>query len=175
MGPRFCASLHRGKPLGALAVVFLFSLLSFTEASRYGDTIFVWLLSLASCANYLTWASICVAQIRYRFALERQHRAPGGSVTYRSPFGIIGSIFAVAVFTFSIIAQIAASAKSPLPTAPPVAASFTGLLVVALFWLGYMIWKRDGTLLVPLDLIDLGPKEETMTILNMGAVGYPAV
>ncbi|KAI3322372.1 amino acid permease/ SLC12A domain-containing protein [Xylariaceae sp. AK1471] len=165
MGPRFCAVLHWDRPVGALAVVFTFSFLAFAKASNHGDEVFVWLLALASCSNYLTWSSICVSQIRCQLAIKRQGKSLSDPEAYRSPFGIAGSIFAVTIFAFGLTAQIVAAVKSPLPSPPPVAASFLGLVVVAIFWVGYMIWKRDGTLLVPLDQIELGSKEE-IVIMN---------
>ncbi|KAI1153455.1 amino acid permease/ SLC12A domain-containing protein [Nemania diffusa] len=166
MGPRFCAVLRWDRPVGALAVIFVFSFLSFAGAAQHGDGVFVWLLSLASCSSYLSWSSICVAQIRCRLALKRQGRTLDDPEAYSSPFGIAGSILAVIIFSFGLTAQIAAAAKSPLPSPPPVAASFTGLSVVAVFWVGYMIYKRDGTLLVPLDRVELGPKPEVCIIIN---------
>ncbi|KAI1812625.1 amino acid permease/ SLC12A domain-containing protein [Poronia punctata] len=158
MGPRFCAVVYRGRPVGALIVVFAFSLLAFAKAGSNGDQIFTWLLALASCSNYLTWSSICLCQIRCRRALERR----GGQVAgaYKSPLGTAGSVYAITIFIFGVIAQIVAAAKSPLPAPPPVAASFLGLAVVFGFWIGYMIWKRDCTLLIPLDDIQLEHKEE---------------
>ncbi|KAI1170997.1 amino acid permease/ SLC12A domain-containing protein [Nemania sp. FL0916] len=166
MGPHFCASLHWDRPLGALAVVFAFSLLSFAKASPHGDDVFMWLLSLVSCCNYLTWSSICVAQIRCRLALTRQGRVLDNPEAYRSPFGIVGSVLAVAVFVFGLAAQITTGANNPMPSPPPVAASFTGLAVVTVLWVGYMIYKRDNMLLVPLSQIDVGPKEGIFVASN---------
>ncbi|KAI3333661.1 amino acid permease/ SLC12A domain-containing protein [Ustulina deusta] len=168
MGPRFCARLYRGRPLGALAVVLTFSLISFVKATKHGDEIFVWLLSLASCSNYLTWSSICVAQVRCRLALKRQGRSFDDPEAYRSPVGIAGSVLAVVIFAFGLAAQIAAAAKSPLSSPPPVAASFVGLLVVAVFWVGYVLCKRDDPLLVHISTIELGPKEPMF--ITVGAV-----
>ncbi|KAI8624969.1 amino acid permease/ SLC12A domain-containing protein [Xylariaceae sp. FL1651] len=177
MGPRFCAVLHWDRPVGALAVVFTFSFLAFAKASKHGDEVFVWLLALASCSNYLTWSSICVSQVRCRLAMKRQGITLNGPDTYKSPFGIVGSVFAVLIFAFGLAAQIAATAKSPLPSPTPLPASFLGLIVVAIFWVSYMIWKRDGTLLVPLDQIELGPKDEDRfsMISATDDVGHAAV
>lgn len=175
MGPRFCAIVHWDRPVGALAIVFVFSFLAFAKAAPHGDDVFVWLLSLASCSNYLTWSSICVAQVRARLALRRQGKILGDPAAYRSPFGIAGSVFAVVIFVFGLAAQIAAAAKSPLPSPPPVAASFVGLVVVVIFWVGYMIFKRDTTLLVPLDQIDLEPKVVTPIAMNASEMERTAI
>jgi len=163
MGPRFCAVVRHDRPVGALLMVFVFSLLAFAKASSYGDEMFVWLLALASCSNYLTWSSICVCHIRLQLAMRRQGRSSSSHPTtasYRAPLGIAGSAFAVLVFLFGLVAQIAAAVRNPLPAPPPVAASFLGLAVVVLFWISYMLWKGGWTLIIPLDQIDLGPKEE---------------
>ncbi|KAI0802683.1 amino acid permease/ SLC12A domain-containing protein [Xylaria sp. FL0064] len=159
MGPAFCARLYRDKPLGALVVVFVFSLLSFAKTTRRGDEVFVWLLSLASCSNYLTWSSICVAQVRYRLALKRQGKSLDNPEAYRSPVGMAGSVLAIVIFAFGLTAQIAAAAKSPLPSPPPVASSFVGLLFVAVFWAGYVIYRRNDTLIVRFDAIEFESKE----------------
>ncbi|KAI1122681.1 amino acid permease/ SLC12A domain-containing protein [Nemania abortiva] len=173
MGPRFCAVVRWDRPIGALATVFLFSFLSFAGAAQHGDEVFVWLLSLASCSNYLTWFSICVAQIRCRLALKRQGETLDYPKTHRSPFGIPGSILAVVIFAFGLAAQITAAAKSPLPSPPPVAASFIGLLV-AVFWVGHMIYKQGYTLLVPLDRVKLGLKQEMYATMNPAGIGHVA-
>lgn len=175
MGPRFCAVVRWDRPVGALAVIFLFSFLSFAKAAPHGDDVFVWLLSLASCSNYFTWSSICVAQVRCRLALVRQGKILDDPTAYRSPFGIAGSILAVVIFVFGLAAQIAAAAKSPLPSPPPVAASFVGLVVVVVFWVGYMIFKRDSTLLVPLDQIELETKVGTPIAMNAAEMEHVAV
>ncbi|KAI1306144.1 amino acid permease/ SLC12A domain-containing protein [Xylaria venustula] len=175
MGPAFCARLYRNRPLGALAVVFAFSLLSFAKATPHGDEVFVWLLSLASCSNYLTWCSICIAQVRCRLALKRQGRSFDNPDAYRSPVGIAGSLFAIGIFVFGLAAQITAAAQSPLSSPPPVSSSFMGLLVVVVFWVGYLAWKPKDVLLVPLDRIDLGPKEPVPNPLSAVGTGYAAV
>ncbi|KAI0427668.1 amino acid permease/ SLC12A domain-containing protein [Xylaria sp. FL1042] len=158
MGPAFCARLYRDRPLGALIVVFAFSLLSFAKATRHGDEVFVWLLSLASCSNYLTWSSICMAQVRCRLALKRQGRSFNNLEAYRSPVGIAGSVLAIAIFAFGLVAQIAAAAKSPLSSPPPVASSFVGLLVVIVFWAGYVFYRRDDMLIIRLSTIEFESK-----------------
>ncbi|CAJ2503165.1 Uu.00g105590.m01.CDS01 [Anthostomella pinea] len=160
MGPKFCGLVKWDRPVGALIVVFLFSLLAFAKVSPDGDNVFTWLLALASASNYFTWMSICLCQIRCRLAIRKrgldQHTV---LPSYRSPFGIYGSVFAMLVFVFGLVAQIAAAVKSPLPSPPPVFASMLGIVVVAVFWVGYMCWKRDWTLLVPLKDIDLETKD----------------
>ncbi|KAI1118499.1 amino acid permease/ SLC12A domain-containing protein [Nemania sp. NC0429] len=171
MGPRFCAVVRWDRPLGALAVVFVFSFLAFAKAAPHGDDVFLWLLSLASCSNYLTWSSICVAQVRCRLALARQGKVLDDPAAYRSPFGIAGSVLAIVIFAFGLTAQIAAAAKSPLPSPPPVESSFVGLIVVVVLWVGYMIYTRDSTLLVPLDQIELEFKAETPIAMNDTEMG----
>ncbi|KAI1421182.1 amino acid permease/ SLC12A domain-containing protein [Xylaria sp. FL1777] len=165
MGPRFCARLYQGRPLGALAVVLTFSLLSFAKAAQHGDEVFVWLLSLASCSNYLTWSSICVAQVRCRLALQRQGKSFDDAEAYHSPVGIAGSVLAVAIFAFGLAAQIVAAA-SPLSSRAPVAASFIGLLVVTAFWIGYASCKRNDSLLVRLNIIEFGPIDPISNVVD---------
>ncbi|KAI1270409.1 amino acid permease/ SLC12A domain-containing protein [Xylariaceae sp. FL1019] len=167
MGPKFCTKVYKGRPIGSLVVVFLFSFLSFLKAAPNGDQMFTWFLALASCSNYLTWGSICVCQIRCRLAARQQNRVSNNPETYRSPLGITGSCLAVSIFLFGLIAQIAAAAKSPLPNPPPVLSSCLGLIVALLTWGAYTLRKREWQLIIPLKKIDLGQKREGRFVLSV--------
>ncbi|KAI0536430.1 amino acid permease/ SLC12A domain-containing protein [Xylaria digitata] len=169
MGPRFCARLYRDKPIGALAVVFSLSLLSFAKAAKYGDVIFVWLLALASCSNYLTWSSICVAQIRYRLALKQQGRTLTDPEAYRSPEAswVLSSLSSSSCSDWRHRLWPLLRARCSHPPSPPACSSFIGLLVVIAFWIGYMLFKRDRTLVVPLNMIELGPKEHIFSATDV--------
>ncbi|KAI1340193.1 amino acid permease/ SLC12A domain-containing protein [Xylariaceae sp. FL0016] len=158
MGPKFCTKLYKGRPVGALAVVFFFSLLAFVKAAPQGDQVFHWLLALASASNYFTWGSICLAQIRCRLAIQKRGLDVGDVLSYQSPFGIWGSVIAILVFGFGLVAQVVAAFKSPLVNPPPAFASMLGIVVVFVFWAGYTLIKDRRTFIVPLDRIDLEGK-----------------
>ncbi|KAI0108105.1 amino acid permease/ SLC12A domain-containing protein [Daldinia grandis] len=157
MGPRLFAKIKRGYPIWALALVFSISLLSFIKISKDGDIVFNWLLALASGSNYFTWISICVCHIRLRLAIRRKGLENRDALKWQSPPGIGGSMVAIVIFVFGLVAQIIAAVQSPLPNPPHVLSSFLGIIVVFVFWAGYMV-LGNSVLLTPLDQIDLQAK-----------------
>ncbi|KAI1655535.1 amino acid permease/ SLC12A domain-containing protein [Daldinia decipiens] len=157
MGPRLFAKIKRGYPIWALALVFSISLLSFIKISKDGDIVFNWLLALASGSNYFTWISICVCHIRLRLAIRRKRLENRDVLKWQSPPGIGGSMIAIVIFVFGLAAQIIAAVQSPLPNPPHVLSSFLGIIVVFVFWAGYMV-LGNSVLLTPLDQIDLQAK-----------------
>ncbi|KAI1767335.1 amino acid permease/ SLC12A domain-containing protein [Hypoxylon sp. FL1150] len=159
MGPAMLAKVKWGQPIWALGIVFIFSLLSFIKAAPSGDKIFEWLLALAAGSNYVTWTSICVCHIRLRLAIRKKGLDEKEILQWKSPVGIVGSAVAIVVFLFGLSAQIAATARSPLPTPPHILSSLLGLIIVFVFWAGYTLFKRDR-LWTPLNEIDLQPEEK---------------
>ncbi|KAK6951241.1 hypothetical protein Daesc_007772 [Daldinia eschscholtzii] len=157
MGPRLFAKIRWGHPIWALALVFTVSLLSFIKISKDGDLVFNWLLALASGSNYFTWISICVCHVRLRLAIRKKGIEERDILKWKSPPGIGGSMIAIVIFLFGLSAQIIAAAQSPLPNPPHILASFLGIIVVFVFWAGYMVLGK-GVLLIPLDQIDLQAK-----------------
>ncbi|KAI1372545.1 amino acid permease/ SLC12A domain-containing protein [Hypoxylon crocopeplum] len=157
MGPRLFAKVKWGHPIWALVLVFVVSLLSLVKAAENGDKVFDWLLALAAGSNYFTWMSICVCHIRLRLAIRKKGLEEDQILKWKSPAGVAGSALAIAVFLFGLSAQIVAATRCPLPRPPHILSSVLGIIVVFLFWVGYMVVKR-GALLIPIDQIDLQVK-----------------
>ncbi|KAI8964334.1 amino acid permease/ SLC12A domain-containing protein [Daldinia sp. FL1419] len=170
MGPRLFAKVKRGYPIWALVLVFVISLLSLVKMSRDGDIVFNWLLALASGSNYFTWISICVCHIRLRLAIRKKGLEERNVLKWKSPPGIGGSVIAIIIFLFGLAAQIAAAIKSPLPKPPHVLSGFLGVIVVFVFWAGYMIFG-ERVLLTPIDKIDLEVKTEPVDVGESGESG----
>ncbi|KAI1104341.1 amino acid permease-domain-containing protein [Jackrogersella minutella] len=159
MGPPIFAEIKWGRPIWALVLALLVSLLSLIKVARSGDKVFDWLLALAAGSNYFTWISICVCQIRLRLAIRRRGLDENNILKWKSPPGITGSIVAILVFLFGLSAQVAAAARSPLPNPPHILASILGFIVVFTLWAGYM-GVMNSDLLIPLDQIDLEGRVE---------------
>ncbi|XXH03328.1 MCM DNA helicase complex subunit [Hypoxylon texense] len=160
MGPAFFAKVKWGHPVWALVLVYIFSLLSFIKAASNGDKIFEWLLAVAAGSNYFTWISICVCHIRLRLAIRKKGLDEREILKWKSPVGIAGSMVAIVVFIFGLLAQIVAGARSPLPVPPHILSSVLGIIIVFAFWAGYTLVRRHDTYWIPLDQINLQRKEE---------------
>ncbi|KAI1204261.1 amino acid permease/ SLC12A domain-containing protein [Annulohypoxylon truncatum] len=167
MGPSIFAKIKWGHPIWALVLALFISFLSLVKLARNGDKVFDWLLALAAGSNYFTWISICVCHIRLRLAIRRRGLQEDDILRWKSPPGIIGSAVAILIFIFGLAAQIVAAARSPLPKPPHILASILGIIVVFVFWAGYMAVKRS-VLLIPLDQIDLSAKAgDSVSNLNV--------
>ncbi|KAI1455631.1 amino acid permease/ SLC12A domain-containing protein [Annulohypoxylon moriforme] len=154
MGPAIFAKIKWGHPIWALALALFISFLSLVKMASNGDKVFDWLLALAAGSNYFTWISICACHIRLRLAIRRRGLQDDDILGWKSPPGIVGSAVAILIFVFGLTAQIVAAVRSPLPKPPHVLASILGIIVVFIFWAGYMVVKRS-VLFIPLDQIDL--------------------
>lgn len=170
MGPRILSRTTKsGLPLNALGVVFAVSLIAFLGLLPNGGKIFHWLVSLASASNYFTWLSINIAQIRLRLAIKKQGLNVDDVLVWKSPAGILGSIFATIVSIIGILSLLIVPAIMPAngdksePLWLVEIRCMLGTLVVLLSWLGHLAytWKKSPhPLLIPLEAVDLSKEND---------------
>lgn len=87
---------RKGRPLMAILVASCFGLLGFLAASPKQQDAFMWMLAISGLSSVFTWASICLAHIRFRRGWKLQghsidelpFQAQGGVVTSWIGFGI---------------------------------------------------------------------------------------
>src|SRR5438067_10558427 len=48
------------------------SLLAYMSVSASSDTVFIWFYNIVSISSLVTWASICVAYLKFYYALKAQ-------------------------------------------------------------------------------------------------------
>ncbi|OTB02798.1 hypothetical protein M426DRAFT_264250 [Hypoxylon sp. CI-4A] len=159
MGPKVLGKIKWGHPVPAMILAFFVSLLSFIKMAKGGSAVFEWILALSAGSNYFTWLSICVCHIRVRLAIRKRGLDENEILKWKSPTGIAGSVVAIVIFVFGLLAQIVAGARSPLPHPPNMVASLLGLIVVFTFWAGYTLIKRD-VMLISLDMMKLETNDE---------------
>lgn len=95
MAPKIFTYVDRqGRPLPAMGVSLLFGLLGYLIYASNPNTIFNWLVSISGLSVIFSWASTCVAHIRFRKAWLRQGNKLE-QLPWVSPLGIPGSIFSV--------------------------------------------------------------------------------
>ncbi|KAL7623507.1 hypothetical protein AAE478_007190 [Parahypoxylon ruwenzoriense] len=157
MGPPLFAKIIWGRPIWALTFVFMVSFLSFVALVGGGDQVFYWILALAAGSNYFTWISICICHMRLRMAIRKMKLNRDNILKWKSPPGIPGSVVAILVFIFGLVAQIVAALGDPGPAT--LIASMLGIIIVIFFWAVYTVIKRTQ-LIIPLNGIDLKPASE---------------
>lgn len=152
-GPALLARVNsRGVPYWAQTCALSAGTLTFVTAARGGEILFDWLLSVASTFCFYVWIAICASHIRCRRAMAR-NGVSTRSLSFRSPFGIYGSWFTIALATFALIANPLGSifpiAGNPVTVESAIREN-VGMLVPWILWGGRSLWyvyknRRDGT------------------------------
>lgn len=103
--PRVLAYIdRRGRPTVAILVALVVGLLAYLAATPKEQDIFNWLLSISGLSSIFTWASICLAHIRFRKAWRVQgHKLE--DLAFISHPGIIGSWLGLVINVAILIAQ----------------------------------------------------------------------
>ena len=112
---------RRGRPLVAVAVASSVGLLGFLADLKVNNTVINWLLAVSGLSSILTWASICLAHIRFRRAWARRGRSLS-ELGYLSQSGVKGSYLGLALNILVLAAQIWTAAFPLPPTFPPASA-----------------------------------------------------
>ncbi|CAN8105336.1 unnamed protein product [Discula destructiva] len=186
LGAAYCARLsgRRQIPLRALGVIAVFSCLVFITAAPNGHSIFGWLMSLASVANYFIWITINWCLIRVRHAMRQQGRNVQ-ELQWRAPCGEWGSCAAIIAFIAVMICQIVSAILPPVLQSENgksrCGLAFQGLLgfiIFGSFYLGHQIyvtyqggrsWRER--FLIPLDQITLPELDDVVSSAGSGEVG----
>lgn len=148
--PRILAYIDRqGRPLVSIAVASVLGLLGFLagDKTRQQDA-FTWLLALSSLSAVFTWASICLAHIRFRKGWHVQGHSLD-ELAFRSQPGVIGSYIGLIFNIIVLIAQFWVSifpiGYGDLPTNALVKNFFSAYLalpITMLFYFPYKFWYR---------------------------------
>jgi amino acid transporter len=90
-GPKVLAYIDRkGRPLVAISLAALFSLLAYLADLPNRDTILHWLVEVSGLCSVFTWATICLCHIQFRKAWLAQGFGEK-ELPYRSYLGVTGS------------------------------------------------------------------------------------
>ncbi|GEQ66656.1 hypothetical protein JCM33374_g319 [Metschnikowia sp. JCM 33374] len=159
----------KGRPLYAITLQMLFSLICFVSASGKQGVMFNWLLALSGLSALFSWSSICMCHIRFRRALAVQGRGTD-ELAFKSQAGVVGSWYSVIVNVLVIVAQFW-NALFPMggsPNAYYFFESFLSVFVILTFWIGHKIWKRNWKLFIPAEDLDIdtGRRELDLDLLK---------
>jgi yeast amino acid transporter len=91
--PRIFTYIDReGRPLVSIFLVLIFSSLAYVGLSSSYTDVFNWLLSLGGLSALFTWASVCLAHLRFRQAWAYNGRTVE-ELPFKAALGIWGSWF----------------------------------------------------------------------------------
>lgn len=157
MAPKFLDYVdRRGRPLLSLSICSIFGVIAFCAASSNEEDVFTWLVAISGLAELFTWTGICLSHVRFRRALKVQGETTD-DLGYKAITGVWGSIYAVFFNILVFIAQFWV-ALSPIGQGVSALAFFESYLAAPIWivlYVGYMIYTKDFTLLVPLKSINL--------------------
>lgn len=155
--PKILAYVDRtGRPIVAIGVASASGLLAFLSVSEVRGEAFKWLLALSGLSSIFTWASICLAHVRFRSAWLAQNHTLD-ELVYRSPTGIIGSWIGFLALIVVLVTQLWVALD---PVGTPAAdareavenffSAYLAAPIVLVFGIGYKlayktVWVRSHT------------------------------
>jgi len=136
---------REGRPLMSIALVLLFGLIAYVGLSSSSTTVFNWLLALGGLSAVFTWASVCLAHIRFR-QVWAYHGRTVEELPFRAAFGVAGSWFG---FLFCILVLMATFyvALFPIGIKPNAYDFFLTYLAAPIILVFFLFWwavKRDS-------------------------------
>lgn len=151
--PRFLATVNRyGVPVYALLATAAVGALAFV-ASLFGDgVVYTWLLNASGLSGFIAWFGIALSHYRFRRAFKAQGRDLN-ELPYRARLFPFGPLFAFVLCTIVILGQNYQAFLEDQIDWYGVIASYIGLPLFLIIWLGYKIANR--TKVVPLTECDL--------------------
>ncbi|CCD22717.1 amino acid transporter BAP3 NDAI_0A05620 [Naumovozyma dairenensis CBS 421] len=157
--PKFLNYVDReGRPLRGLILCALFGVIGFVSASSKEEEVFTWLAAIAGLSELFTWSGIMLSHIRFRQAMKFNGKSTD-EIGFKAVTGIWGSYYGCAFNILVFIAQFWVALSPPGSGGKCDAEAFFQSYLAAPIWLvfyfGYMIYKRDFTILNPLEKIDL--------------------
>ena len=146
-----------GRPTMGIAVAMLFAIIAFCATSPKEDEVFVWLLAISGLSQVFTWFTICLSHVRFRRALKVQGKSTD-ELGFKSQVGVWGSLYAGGFMLLILIGQfwvaIAPIGEGKLD-AQAFFESYLAMPILIALYVGYKIWKRDWSLFIRADKIDL--------------------
>lgn len=133
----------RGVPVPALVMALAVSSVTFLTTIWGEGIVFTWLLNLTGISALLVWGSIGLISLRFRAA----YRAQGRSLLdlpYTQPFFPLLPAGVVVLALLMFIAEGYSSVKEQPFEAKNVVATYIGVALYIVLYLGYTIYERFG-------------------------------
>lgn len=150
--PQFVGYVDRaGRPLVAILITMVFGLIGFVVAAPQYQKAFDWLQAISSQATLFIWGFICFNHILFRIAMKKQGRSLSEQF-YSSPFGIIGSVIALAIILAILGLEMWIAIWPPGETPAELAdgqnrayeffVTWLSLPIAIAFFIGHKLWYR---------------------------------
>ncbi|KAI1847405.1 hypothetical protein JX266_006630 [Neoarthrinium moseri] len=162
---------RRGRPLVAILVSLSVGLLAYLADTASQSTVFDWLLAIAGLSSIFTWASICLAHIRFRKAWA----AKGHSLrelAFKAQCGVWGSWVGFVLNVLVLIAQFWVGAwpvdydtMSSRDLAENFFLQYMAAPIVILFYLAHRLYFRTSLVHIEDMDIDTGRRDFNLPIL----------
>ncbi|KAH6646484.1 general amino-acid permease GAP1 [Truncatella angustata] len=162
---------RRGRPLVAIIAVLSVGLLAYLADLDVQSTVLDWLLAISGLSSIFTWASICLAHIRFRKAWAlRGHGLH--ELAFRSQCGVWGSWIGLILNLLVLVAQfwvgtwpVGFQDMSAIELAENFFLQYMAVPIVILFYLAHRIYYRTSMVHMDDMDIDTGRRDFNLPIL----------
>ncbi|KAG1837510.1 amino acid permease, theoretically lysine-specific [Suillus subalutaceus] len=133
----------QGVPVPALVMALAVSSVTFLTTIWGEGIVFTWLLNLTGISALLVWGSIGLISLRFRAAYRAQGRSLS-DLPYTQPFFPLLPAGVVVLALLMFIAEGYSSVKEQPFEAKNVVATYIGVALYIILYLGYTIYERFG-------------------------------
>jgi amino acid transporter len=139
---------RKGRPLVGILFASILGLLAFVAGSSRQEDVFRWMVAISGLSSVFTWASICLAHIRFRKAWELQGHTLS-ELPFRAQTGVWGSWLGFVLNILVLIAQFW-TGFAPVGWEKMTArqrteswfAAYLALPIVLIFFIPHKLWLR---------------------------------
>lgn len=139
---------RKGRPIVSIALASVLGLLAFFAGSDKQTDAFNWMLALSGLSSIFTWASICLAHIRFRHGWARQGHSLD-ELAFRSQPGIIGSWIGFIFNILVLVTQFWTAAwpidygtMTPALQAEAFFQAYLAAPIVVVSYVAYKVWMK---------------------------------
>lgn len=170
--PRWLSYIdRRGRPLMAIICASMFGFLAYLADIEQEESVLDWLLAISALSSLFTWASICLAHIRFRKAWARRGRSLH-ELAFRAQAGVLGSWAGLLLNILILCAQFWVGAWPVNYGEYSVAANvqnfflnYTAAPVVIIMYVAYKLWFRTNIVRIEDMDLDTGRRDFNLPIL----------
>ncbi|KAK2611249.1 hypothetical protein N8I77_004609 [Diaporthe amygdali] len=162
---------RRGRPLMAILCASIFGFLAYLADIPQQGEVLNWLLAISALSSIFTWASICLAHIRFRTAW-RAHGRSLDELAFRAQAGVFGSWVGLILNILILAAQFWTGAwpvnygeYSVQANVQTFFLNYTAAPVVIIMYVGYKLWFRTRIVRNDEMDIDTGRRDFNLSIL----------
>jgi yeast amino acid transporter len=162
---------RRGRPLVAIIAVLSVGLLAYLADLDTQSTVLDWLLAISGLSSIFTWASICLAHIRFRKAWAANGHTLR-ELAFKSQCGVWGSWVGLVLNLLVLAAQFWVGAwpvdyqsMSAIELAENFFLQYMAVPIAILFYLAHRIYYRTSVVRIDRMDIDTGRRDFNLPIL----------